>query len=115
MSSGKPPAPDLSHAQANLSAASKSAGAYFSSWGTWASEKRKGWGNKTPLNTPPPSAGPLSPDVKRAEQFRREKEAVVGGESEPVDLDKKRSSLFFDAEKDGVGGKEKEKAGEGKT
>ena len=30
-------APDLTQAQAK-------AGAYFSSWGTWASEKRKGWG-----------------------------------------------------------------------
>jgi hypothetical protein len=92
--SGKSQAPDLSHAQANIQAASKSAGAYFSSWGTWASEKRKGWGNKTPLSSPPPSAGPLSPDMNRAEDFRREKEALVG------EGDTKRNSLFFDAEKD---------------
>jgi hypothetical protein len=107
---GKPQGPDLSHAQANLQAASKSAGAYFSSWGTWASEKRKGWGNKTPLSSPPPSAGPLSPDMKRAEEFRREKQSVVGdADSAPVDLDAKRNSLFFDAEKD------KAEAGEGKV
>ncbi|OAL03022.1 LAlv9 family protein [Phaeosphaeriaceae sp. SRC1lsM3a] len=99
----KAQAPDLSHAQANLQAASKSAGAYFSSWGTWASEKRKGWGNKTPLSSPPPSAGPLSPDLKRAEQFQREKSAVVGDRKSVAssdDADSKRESVFFDAEKD---------------
>jgi hypothetical protein len=107
---GKAQGPDLSHAQANLQAASKSAGAYFSSWGTWASEKRKGWGNKTPLSSPPPSAGPLSPDLKRAEEFRREKQAVVGDSAPtPVDLDAKGNILFFDAEKD------KLEAGEGKV
>jgi hypothetical protein len=40
-----PKAPDLTQAQAAVSAASQRAGAYLSSWGTWASEKRKaGWG-----------------------------------------------------------------------
>ena len=39
-------APDLSHAQASVSAAGQKAGAYISSWGTWASERRKGWGAK---------------------------------------------------------------------
>jgi hypothetical protein len=82
--SGKAQAPDLSNAQAR-------AGAYFSSWGSWASEKRRGWGTKTPASSPPPT------DIKRAEDFKREKEATVGGSS-PVDV--KRRSLFFDAEKD---------------
>ncbi|KAH8723683.1 hypothetical protein GQ44DRAFT_709917, partial [Phaeosphaeriaceae sp. PMI808] len=66
---GKSQAPDLTNAQANISAASKSAGAYFSSWGTWASEKRKGWGNKTPVSSPPPPGG----DGRRIEEFEREK------------------------------------------
>ena len=35
--------PDFSQAQAQVQAAGAKAGAYFSSWGTWASEKRKGW------------------------------------------------------------------------
>jgi hypothetical protein len=40
-----PKAPDLTQAQAAMQAAGQKAGAYFSSWGTWASEKRKtGWG-----------------------------------------------------------------------
>ncbi|KAI4635793.1 uncharacterized protein J4E87_000750 [Alternaria ethzedia] len=88
-----PQAPDLTNAKA-------SAGAYFSSWGTWASEKRKGWGTKTPVSSPPPG------DLKRAEDFKRDKEAVVGDTpASPPPPDVKRRSLFFDAEKDkeGVG------------
>lgn len=41
------PKPDLTQAQAQVQAASARAGAYLSSWGTWAAEKRKtGW-NRT--------------------------------------------------------------------
>jgi hypothetical protein len=44
-------APDLTQAQAAVSAAGQRAGAYLSSWGSWASEKRKtGWG-RTPSGT----------------------------------------------------------------
>lgn len=43
-----PPAPDLSQAQAQVQAASQRAGAYLSSWGSWAADKRKtGWGRGT--------------------------------------------------------------------
>jgi hypothetical protein len=39
-----PRAPDFSQAQATMQAAGQKAGAYFSSWGAWAAEKRKtGW------------------------------------------------------------------------
>ncbi|KAI1528154.1 Avl9 multi-domain protein [Pyrenophora tritici-repentis] len=95
-----PQAPDLSTAKA-------SAGAYFSSWGTWASEKRRTWGAaKTPVASPTPL------DVKRAEDFKAEKEKTVGGVGTPgvpetpvaVDTpyqdDARRSSVFFDAEND---------------
>jgi len=90
-----PQAPDLTNAKA-------SAGAYFSSWGTWASEKRKGWGTKTPVSSPPLG------DLKRAEDFKRDKEAVVGDTpASPPPPDVKRRSLFFDADaengKEGVG------------
>ena len=37
-------APDLSGAGAAVGAAGQRAGAYLSSWGAWASERRKGWG-----------------------------------------------------------------------
>ena len=60
-------APDLSHAQASVSAASHKAGAYISSWGTWASERRKGWaksktGDNVPssITTTGPNAGEMS-------------------------------------------------------
>jgi hypothetical protein len=89
---GKSQPPDLSIAQANIQAAKQSAGAYFSSWGSWAAEKRKGWANKTPNSSP----GPLSPDLNRAEEFKREKEKVLGEEQHV-----KRNSLFFDAEGEG--------------
>lgn len=128
-----PKSPDLSNAQANLQAASTRAGAYLSSWGTWANEKKKGWG-RSATSSPVTSPGPT--DLKRAEEFRREK-AGLGGvsshgprsvmspgliserleglkveegkeEKGKVDADVKRESLFFDAEKErgksGAGG-----------
>lgn len=42
----KPAAPDLSQAQATVAAAGQRASAYFSSWGSWASERRKEWQEK---------------------------------------------------------------------
>lgn len=75
---GKAQGPDLGNARA-------SAGAYFSSWGSWASEKRKGWGNRsssaaqTPVSSPPPSAGPQPGDLKRAEELKRDKGASLDG------------------------------------
>lgn len=43
----------LSDAQASVAAAGQRAGAYFSSWGSWASERRKGgWGKTTPTSPP---------------------------------------------------------------
>jgi len=36
-------APDITAAQASVQAAGQKAGAYISSWGAWASERRKGW------------------------------------------------------------------------
>ncbi|KAL9632527.1 MAG: hypothetical protein Q9204_003751 [Flavoplaca sp. TL-2023a] len=40
-----PSTPDLAAAQASVTAAGQKAGAYVSSWGAWAAEKRKGWGS----------------------------------------------------------------------
>lgn len=106
---GKAQAPDLSTAQANIQAAGTRAGAYFSSWGSWASEKRKGWGAKTPVSSPPPSAGP---DLKRAEDFKREKDRMMGSGTEAipaVGVEAKRESAFFDAEREGRAGRGDEK------
>ena len=41
-------APDLTAAQASVQAAGQKAGAYISSWGAWASERRKGWAKGSP-------------------------------------------------------------------
>ena len=45
--------PDLQQAQASVAAASQRAGAYLSSWGAWASEKRKsGWRTSSTASSP---------------------------------------------------------------
>lgn len=45
--------PDLQHAQQSVAAASQRAGAYLSSWGAWASEKRKtGWRSTSSSSRP---------------------------------------------------------------
>ncbi|KAF2198960.1 hypothetical protein GQ43DRAFT_399784 [Delitschia confertaspora ATCC 74209] len=90
---------DLSHAQANIQAASTRASAYLSSWGAWASEKRKqGWGKSStttsPAVSPPPSAGPMLKDVKRPEDYRTLNLDATGG----------AESVVFDAEREAWGG-----------
>jgi len=105
-----------------MQTASTRASAYLSSWGSWASEKKKGWGTKSASTTPVSS--PAANDLKRAEEFRKEKNGLGGGdrgsqrwsdasmappELYARDLDAeggatttevKRESLFFDAEKE---------------
>ncbi|KAJ6091310.1 hypothetical protein N7467_003279 [Penicillium canescens] len=44
---------DMAQAQASVSAASQRAGAYFSSWGSWASEKRREWQDKRSASPSP--------------------------------------------------------------
>ncbi|KAF9252078.1 hypothetical protein DTO006G1_2825 [Penicillium roqueforti] len=48
---------DLTQAQASVSVASQKAGSYLSSWGTWASEKRREWQEKR-VTSPSPSTSP---------------------------------------------------------
>ena len=57
-----PPATkNLQNAQASVAAASQRAGAYLSSWGAWASEKRKtGWGRSSTATSPDEDGAPLS-------------------------------------------------------
>ncbi|PYH48427.1 putative Avl9 protein [Aspergillus saccharolyticus JOP 1030-1] len=59
----KAPAVDMTQAQASVSAVSQKAGAYFSSWGTWASEKRKEWQEKKTTSTSPSTATPPVPTL----------------------------------------------------
>lgn len=54
------PSVDVGQAQASVSAVGQRAGAYLSSWGSWASEKRKEWQEKraSSPSSPPPSTSP---------------------------------------------------------
>ncbi|THC88780.1 hypothetical protein EYZ11_011770 [Aspergillus tanneri] len=54
----KAPTVDVAQAQASVSAVGQRAGAYLSSWTTWASEKRKEWQEKKP--SPSSSCSPAS-------------------------------------------------------
>ena len=57
--------PDLQHAQQSVAAASQRAGAYLSSWGAWASEKRKtGWRSTSSGQGTPRGSEELTRDGK---------------------------------------------------
>lgn len=63
-SSRKPPAVDITQAQASVNAVSQRAGSYISSWSAWASEKRKEWQEKKTSPSPTPSiASPSTPTL----------------------------------------------------
>lgn len=51
--------PDMAAAQASVAAAGQKAGAYLSSWGAWAADKRKGWGKNA--NSTETKDTPVSP------------------------------------------------------
>jgi hypothetical protein len=59
------PSVDLTQTQASVNTAGQKAGAYFSSWGSWASERRKEWqdrrSNSSSTTSPPPSIAPGTP------------------------------------------------------
>lgn len=59
-SGGKSTRPDMQTAQASVAAASQRAGAYLSSWGSWASDKRKSgfWSRSTSATQSPPADRP---------------------------------------------------------
>ncbi len=88
-SSGRfaPRAPDLSHAQA----VGQRAGEYISSWGAWASERRRGWGRSnasTPAGSPQQSGSGLA-RLRSAP----EKRGSHRGEISPVELDRKSDGI----------------------
>jgi hypothetical protein len=49
--SRRSPSVDITQAQASVNVASQKAGAYISSWGTWASERRKEWQDRRSTTT----------------------------------------------------------------
>ncbi|KAJ5420947.1 hypothetical protein N7465_003466 [Penicillium sp. CMV-2018d] len=60
------PSVDMTQAQASVTVASQKAGSYLSSWGSWASEKRREWQDKrvtSPNPNPTPNAELTSPSA----------------------------------------------------
>ncbi|KUM57326.1 hypothetical protein ACN42_g9865 [Penicillium freii] len=60
------PSVDMTQAQASVTVASQKAGSYLSSWGSWASEKRREWQDKrvtSPSPNPTPNAELTSPST----------------------------------------------------
>ncbi|BCS26056.1 putative Avl9 protein [Aspergillus puulaauensis] len=58
------PAVDMTQAQASVSVVGQKAGAYFSSWGSWATEKKKEWQEKKSTSpSPTESAAVTSPST----------------------------------------------------
>ncbi|KAJ5204545.1 Late secretory pathway protein AVL9 [Penicillium cinerascens] len=60
------PSIDVGQAQASVNAAGQKASAYFSSWGSWASEKRREWQDKrssSPSPNPGMTASPSTPTL----------------------------------------------------
>jgi len=90
------PRADLAQTQASIQAASQRAGAYLSSWGVWASEKRKtGWGRNSGPSSPvtqekrpdlplPPTS--VEPAVAKDEQSSKSQGPQPGS---PVNGDRK--------------------------
>ncbi|MCJ1249502.1 late secretory pathway protein avl9 [Trapelia coarctata] len=66
-------APDLSHAQAAVGAVGVKAGAYISSWGAWAAERRRGWGK------PSANKGEIEGGGRKEGEWIGEGENVGGG------------------------------------
>jgi len=72
--------PDLSQTQASVQAASARAGAYFSSWGSWAAEKRKqGWRRSD--NAPLPAVESTSVSAVAATTLTPSPQSTSGGVS----------------------------------
>ncbi|KAL1883430.1 hypothetical protein Plec18167_002434 [Paecilomyces lecythidis] len=78
----RPPSVDLTQAQTSVSAVGQKAGAYFSSWSSWASERRKEWQDKRGSATSPPpsitspSTTTLASVVEKPENERGRQEAL---------------------------------------
>lgn len=77
------PSVDVGQAQASVSAASQKASAYFSSWGSWASEKRREWQDKRSSSPSPslsmtasPSAPALPVVTETAESDRGRRRSI---------------------------------------
>jgi len=79
--------PDLSQAQASVQAASSRAGAFLSSWGSWAAEKRKkGW------NAQAPAIEDSRPKVTTVSELGREDVHNVASRLDSREVEKKKEN-----------------------
>ncbi|KAL9092094.1 MAG: hypothetical protein Q9165_004527 [Trypethelium subeluteriae] len=89
--------PDWSQAQASVQAASVRAGAYLSSWGSWASEKRKtGWGRSSSgqkQSASMPSDRPSTTTVSELAEERKAAAKVEQAGASVGDYEKEASIL----------------------
>ncbi|KAI9825051.1 MAG: late secretory pathway protein avl9 [Thelocarpon impressellum] len=74
--------PDLTTAQASVTAASKSAGAYLSSWANWAGEKRRGGWARSPATSPTPTPAPTPVPSEKKSKLKRRSGQFSAGEGE---------------------------------
>jgi len=78
---GRLPKPDLQQAQASVAAAGQRAGAYLSSWGSWAAEKRKvGWQRQVSGSQATTSTQEEKPKIVATSEVRRQ-DAHTGHET----------------------------------
>lgn len=100
---------DLSQAQASVSVASQKAGTYFSSWGTWASEKRREWQEKRTSPNPGVAPSPSTPslpvvdesvesDRGRRRSMQHQSEDTGDGPSRSLSRRKRWSNIFLGRE-----------------
>ncbi|CAI7674069.1 unnamed protein product [Penicillium manginii] len=102
---------DVAQAQATAAQASQKAGAYFSSWGSWANEKRREWQEKRSAS-PSPQQGAIAPspsapslsivsetitesDRGRRRSMQRESEDTEGGLSRSLSRRKRWSNILL--------------------
>jgi len=87
-------APDLTQAQAQVQAASSRAGAYLSSWGSWAAEKRRPSWNRNPSAENPASfSSPPSlatPNVMNASMLSEAESIIAAERNAWVEVDRNR-------------------------
>ena len=75
------PGIDTAAAQASVAAAGQKAGAYLSSWGTWAADKRKGWGRMSSSSDLRGASTIAGGQVQGREKERAKERSWDGGSS----------------------------------
>lgn len=84
--------PDLTQAQASVQAASARAGAYLSSWGSWAAEKRKkGWAPASRAGSITEEDENARPAVTTVSELARDQGFGVASELDPAQVERMRA------------------------